>query len=200
MMIKANVPIILASQSPRREELLSKLNIPFTIQVSGVDEEIAGKATPEALALIIAKKKGEHVANEHPESIVIAADTTVFLDDYLLSKPKNEHQAKEYLRRLSGKTHRVITGVSIKGMGSDVGFSETTYVTFHELTDELIDAYVATGDPLDKAGAYGIQSMGGLLVQRIEGDYNNVVGLPLSRLFHILLDMRVIELDGEGMR
>ena len=94
----------------------------------------------------------------------------------------------------------MITGVSIKGMGSDVGFSETTYVTFHELTDELIDAYVATGDPLDKAGAYGIQSMGGLLVQRIEGDYNNVVGLPLSRLFHILLDMRVIELDGEGMR
>ncbi len=199
MKIKTKVPIILASQSPRRKELLSKLNIPFTIQVSGVEEEIEGKATPEEFALLIAEKKAEHVANENPDALVIAADTTVFLDDFLLSKPINGEQARDYLRRLSGKWHRVITGVSLEGLGVSIGFSEITYVKFYELSEELIDAYVATGDPLDKAGGYGIQSMGALLVEKIEGDYNNVVGLPLSRLFHALITLELIEIEKEGM-
>jgi len=197
MKIMTNHQIILASESPRRKELFGKLGIPFDVQPSSVNEEVEGEHTPEEFALSIAKLKATAIAEKNPHAVVIGADTTVRLGNELLSKPANNEEAKKYLQKLSGKVHNVITGVSIQGMGSSLGFTESTLVKFYDLTDEQIDAYVATGDSLDKAGAYGIQTMGGLFVEKIQGDYNNVVGLPISRLFQTLLNLHIIEFDKE---
>ena len=197
MKIMTNHQIILASESPRRKELFGKLGIPFEVQPSSVNEEVEGEHTPEEFALSIAKLKATAIAEKNPHAVVIGADTTVRLGNELLSKPANNEEAKKYLQKLSGKVHNVITGVSIQGMGSSLGFTESTLVKFYDLTDEQIDAYVATGDSLDKAGAYGIQTMGGLFVEKIQGDYNNVVGLPISRLFQTLLNLHIIEFDKE---
>ena len=185
--------IILASESPRRKELFSSLGIPFEVQPSGVTEELGGIYTPEEMAIGIADLKASTIANRNPNAIVIAADTTVWLGNELLSKPKNNEQAKKYLRLLSGKVHNVITGVSILGQDISIAFAESTLVNFYELTNEEIDTYVETGDSLDKAGGYGIQTMGGLFVEKVQGDYNNVVGLPISRLYRALLNLGVIE-------
>ncbi|MEK4486606.1 Maf family protein [Psychrobacillus sp. FSL H8-0484] len=197
MKIMTNHQIILASESPRRKELFGKLGIPFEVQPSSVNEEVEGEHTPEEFALSIAKLKATAIAEKNPHAVVIGADTTVRLGNELLSKPANNEEAKKYLQKLSGKVHNVITGVSIQGLGSSLGFTESTLVKFYDLTDEQIDAYVATGDSLDKAGAYGIQTMGGLFVEKIQGDYNNVVGLPISRLFQTLLNLHIIEFDKE---
>lgn len=197
MKVIANNKIILASESPRRKELFSRLGVPFEVKASGIKEEIEGELPPEEFALAIATKKADEIVQRNKEAIVIAADTTVYLGETLLSKPVDNNQAREFLQALSGKEHRVITGVSIRGAGLSIGFAETTTVTFYELTDDQIDAYVATGDSLDKAGAYGIQTLGGMFVEKINGDYNNVVGLPLSRLFHTLLTLNVIQIDKE---
>ncbi|WP_342598503.1 Maf family protein [Psychrobacillus sp. FSL H8-0483] len=197
MKIITNHQIILASESPRRKELFGKLGIPFEVQPSSVNEEVEGEHTPEEFALSIAKLKATAIAEKNPHAVVIGADTTVRLGNELLSKPANNEEAKKYLQQLSGKVHNVITGVSIQGLGSSLGFTESTQVKFYDLTDEQIDAYVATGDSLDKAGAYGIQTLGGLFVEKIQGDYNNVVGLPISRLFQTLLNLHIIEFDKE---
>ncbi|TQR14829.1 Maf family protein [Psychrobacillus soli] len=197
MKLTTHYSIILASESPRRKELFSKLAIPFEVQPAKIDETAEGALTPEDLAISIAYKKTVPIVRANPNAIVIGADTTVHLGKELLGKPTNEEQAREYLKKLSGRTHNVVTGVSIQGCGTSISFAESTLVTFYELTDEQIDAYVATGDSLDKAGAYGIQTMGGLFVEKIEGDYNNVVGLPISRLFHTLLTLEVIAFEKE---
>ena len=195
MKITANNKIILASESPRRKELFGKLGIPFEVQASGVSEEVEEELSPEDFTLAIATKKSNEIVQANENAVVIAADTTVFLGNQLLTKPVDSKQAKEFLQALSGQEHRVITGVSIEGAGISIGFTETTTVQFYELTEEQIDAYVASGDSLDKAGAYGIQTMGGMFVEKINGDYNNVVGLPLGRLFHTLLTLKVIHLE-----
>ena len=197
MKITTNNRIILASESPRRKELFGRLGIPFEIQASGVSEEIEQELSPEEFTLAIATKKSDEVVQGNEDAIVIAADTTVYLGEKLLTKPVDSNQAKEFLQALSGQEHRVITGVSIQGAGISIGFTETTAVQFYELTEEQIDAYVASGDSLDKAGAYGIQTMGGMFVEKINGDYNNVVGLPLGRLFQTLLTLKVIQLEKE---
>ena len=197
MKITTNNRIILASESPRRKELFGRLGIPFEIQASGVSEEIEQELSPEEFTLAIATKKSDEVVQGNEGAIVIAADTTVYLGEKLLTKPVDSNQAKEFLQALSGQGHRVITGVSIQGAGISIGFTETTAVQFYELTEEQIDAYVASGDSLDKAGAYGIQTMGGMFVEKINGDYNNVVGLPLGRLFQTLLTLKVIQLEKE---
>ncbi|WP_342568003.1 Maf family protein [Psychrobacillus sp. FSL K6-4046] len=197
MKITTNNRIILASESPRRKELFGRLGIPFEIQASGVSEEVEQELSPEEFTLAIATKKSDEVVQGNEDAIVIAADTTVYLGEKLLSKPVDSNQAKEFLQALSGQEHRVITGVSIQGAGISIGFTETTAVQFYELTEEQIDAYVASGDSLDKAGAYGIQTMGGMFVEKINGDYNNVVGLPLGRLFQTLLTLKVIQLEKE---
>lgn len=188
---------ILASESPRRKELFSKLAIPFQVQPANIAEELEGELTLEDMAMSIANKKTVPIVEKNPTAIVIGADTIVHLEQEFLGKPTNKEQAKEYLKKLSGRTHTVVTGVSIQGGGTSISFAESTLVTFYELTDEQIDAYVATGDSLDKAGAYGIQTMGGLFVKKIEGDYNNVVGLPISRLFQTLLTLEVIAFEKE---
>lgn len=188
---------ILASESPRRKELLATLGIPFEVQPADINETVEEELSPEEIAISIAYKKTAPIIESSPNAIVIGADTIVCLGKELLTKPKNNEQAKQFLEMLSGQTHHVITGVSIQGGGVNISFAETTLVKFYELTNEQMDAYVATGDSLDKAGGYGIQTMGGLFVEKIEGDYNNVVGLPISRLFQTLLAHRLIEFDKE---
>lgn len=195
--LTTNYSFILASESPRRKELFSKLAIPFEVQPANIEEVVEGKLTPEDMAISIAYKKTVPIVEKNPNAIVIGADTIVHLEQESLGKPTSPEQAKAYLKKLSGRTHTVVTGVSIQGSGTSISFAESTHVTFYELTDEQIDAYVATGDSLDKAGAYGIQTMGGLFVKKIEGDYNNVVGLPISRLFQTLLTLEVIKLEKE---
>ncbi|MDI2588245.1 Maf family protein [Psychrobacillus sp. NEAU-3TGS] len=197
MKLTTDYSFILASESPRRKELFSKLAIPFEVQPAKIEEVAEGKLTPEDMAISIAYKKTVPIVESNPNAIVIGADTIVYLEEEVLGKPTSKEQAKEYLQKLSGSTHHVVTGVSIQGAGTSISFAETTLVTFYELTDEQIDAYVATGDSMDKAGAYGIQTMGGLFVQKIEGDYNNVVGLPISRLFQTLLTLEVLTFEKE---
>lgn len=189
---------ILASESPRRKEIFSRLNIPFGVQPANVDEKVEGSYTPEDLAIKIANLKAKAIAEINPDAVVIGADTTVRIGKLLLSKPTNKVEAKQFLKLLSGRVHNVITGVSIRGAGTSVAFAESTLVKFYELSDEQIDAYVESGDSLDKAGGYGIQTMSGLFVEKIQGDYNNVVGLPISRLFQTLLQLQLIEI-GKGV-
>ncbi|SEM51272.1 septum formation protein [Paenisporosarcina quisquiliarum] len=195
MKLTTNHSFILASESPRRKELLSKLGIPFDVKASGAAEIVEENLSVEKVAMNIAIGKTTSIINENPSAIVIAADTIVSFGDELLMKPINNAEAKKFLQKLSGNTHQVTTGVAIYGEGCSISFAETTSVKFFDLPEGQIDAYVATGDSLDKAGAYGIQTMGGLFVESIQGDYNNVIGLPISRLFKALLSLRLIEIE-----
>lgn len=172
--------IILASQSPRRQELLKLITSDFEIKVSNVDETLPDKITPKEAVMYLSKIKAEPFA--YGDDIVIGADTVVALDGKILGKPKNEENAKEMLRFLSGRTHSVFTGVTLASGKKTKTFAVETKVKFFELTNEEIDAYIKTKEPFDKAGAYGIQGYGSLLVEKIDGDYFNVVGLPVSTL------------------
>ncbi len=172
--------IILASQSPRRQELLKLITRDFEIKVSNVDETLPDKITPKEAVMYLSKIKAEPFADSN--DIVIGADTVVALDGKILGKPKSEENAKEMLRFLSGRTHSVFTGVTLASGKKTKTFAVETKVKFFELTNEEIDAYIKTKEPFDKAGAYGIQGYGSLLVEKIDGDYFNVVGLPVSTL------------------
>lgn len=172
--------IILASQSPRRQELLKLITSDFEIKVSNVDETLPDKITPKEAVMYLSKIKAEPFADG--DDIVIGADTVVALDGKILGKPKNEENAKEMLKFLSGRTHSVFTGVTLASGKKTKTFAVETKVKFFELTNEEIDAYIKTKEPFDKAGAYGIQGYGSLLVEKIDGDYFNVVGLPVSTL------------------
>ena len=195
MKLITNYRFILASESPRRKELFGKLGIPFEVKASGAAEVVEGNLSVEEVAMNIAIGKTTTILKENPTAIVIAADTIVSFEDELLMKPKDNAEAKKFLQKLSGNTHQVTTGVAIYGEGCSISFAETTSVKFFELSEDQIDAYVATGDSLDKAGAYGIQTMGGLFVESIQGDYNNVIGLPISRLYKALYSLRLIEIE-----
>lgn len=172
--------IILASQSPRRQELLKLITSDFEIKVSNVDETLPNKIMPKEAVMYLSKIKAEPFADG--DDIVIGADTVVALDGKILGKPKSEENAKEMLEFLSGRTHSVFTGVTLASDKKTKTFAVETKVKFFELTSEEIDAYIKTKEPFDKAGAYGIQSYGSLLVEKIDGDYFNVVGLPVSTL------------------
>lgn len=193
---------ILASNSPRRKELLSLLGLDFTIQVSPIDERAVEAAlpqhlrTPSQLVAQMAQAKGLAVAN-HAQAgqIVIAADTIVAYDNQILHKPKDEADAQAMLSKLSGQTHTVYTGMSVIYLTENTENTENpivhtsvtaTDVTFRTLTQQEIQDYIATGEPMDKAGAYGIQGKGCILVDRIQGDYLNVVGLSLTALYEEL--------------
>ncbi len=188
--------IILASGSPRRRELLAMLFDEFEVIVSDCEETVTSQ-DPEKVTEELALQKAEAVAENLPRHtdsvIVIGADTVVSIDGKILGKPADQQQAVDMLRMLSGKSHHVSTGVALIGMDAGVqtwikSFSETTVVTVAELTEEEINSYVNTNEPYDKAGAYGIQGMFGKHIQGIEGDYNNVVGLPVHRLYQELKD------------
>ena len=173
---------ILASGSPRRKELL-KLVIPkFSCVTADIEEICPESIAPEERPQYLAVKKATHIAKQNKNSTVIGADTAVFLDGKMLGKPKDESDAENMLKSLSGKTHKVITGCAIVCGDKKTEFSVQTEVTFFELSDKEIKKYILTKEPMDKAGAYGIQGYGSLLIKEIKGDYFNVVGLPVSAL------------------
>jgi septum formation protein len=178
--------VVLASNSPRRKELLKFLFSDFLVSPANVDETIPLGVSAEGSAEYVAKKKALAVAEKFPNDLVIGCDTIVLHNGKVLGKPSSEEDSFNTLKALSGNTHKVITGVCIANRGSITSFSEVTEVTFHELTDKEVLEYIATGEPSDKAGSYGIQGYGSLLVKCIHGDYFNVVGLPISRLNRVL--------------
>lgn len=173
--------LILASSSPRRKLLLENLHLTFQVTSSDVDESFDPMLVPAEIVMELANRKAKAVFEGSPSSFVIGADTIVVADGVVLGKPKGKQEAFEMLKKLSGKQHDVFTGVSILSPQSSSSFYEKTEVMFWELTDAEIEAYVQTGEPLDKAGAYGIQEFGSMLVKEIKGDYFAVVGLPVSR-------------------
>ena len=184
--------LILASGSPRRKELLGKLHIPFEVVVSECDETLPEGIPADAAAELLAVRKAAAVAKEPPDAVVIGADTTVLLDDEILGKPADAADCKRMLHALSGRLHKVVTGVAVFWGGRSASFSDETGVQFYPLTEAEIDAYAASEEPYDKAGAYGIQGQGALLVAGIHGDYYNVVGLPVARLARQLRDFGLI--------
>ncbi len=183
-----NTPIILASSSPRRKDLLRQIGIVFTSDHVDVDERVLPHEKPEVYVVRVALDKARAAAQRAGNGIVIAADTIVVLDDAILGKPSDARDAARMLTLLSGRGHRVITGLAIieAATRKTLTRTEITHVWFHNLAQDEISSYVSTGEPLDKAGAYGIQGKGALLVDRIEGCYFNVVGLPLSLLAKML--------------
>lgn len=181
---------ILASASPRRKELFTNISEQFDIIPSQVEEIIPEGIDIEKVPEILATQKAADIAKKYPEALVIGADTGVFIDGQMLGKPRDCEDAVNMLRSLSGRTHKVITGCSLQWREKKVSFSEVTEVTFYPLTEEEIRDYVATGEPSDKAGGYGIQGKGMLLVQGIQGDYFNVVGLPVAKLNRYVKDIK----------
>ncbi|NMD70546.1 septum formation inhibitor Maf [Bacillus sp. DNRA2] len=173
--------LILASSSPRRKELLETLQLTFDISSSEADESYEPGTAPAQIVMELAVRKASDVAQRNPESFVIGADTIVVLAHQVLGKPKDKDDAIDMLTKLSGKTHSVYTGVAIVHGETWVQFYEKTDVTFWELTESEINVYIKSGEPFDKAGAYGIQGFGSMLVKQISGDYFAVVGLPVSR-------------------
>ena len=191
-----DMKLILASGSPRRRELLAGAGYSFDVIVSDAEESMDDASDPAAVAKHNALVKAAAVSSEAPAgALVIGADTIVVLDGHIFGKPADAAQAAQFLAELSGRTHQVITGVALVMGDAFFSFHETTDVVFKDLDEQTIAAYVATGDPLDKAGAYGIQSSGDMLVDHIEGDYDNVVGLPVTRLSRMLRKLG-IEPDG----
>lgn len=197
MKFKVDKPVVLASTSPRRKEILSLLGFPFAVVPSNVSEDLVVENEDfESYARQLAAMKTKAVANEQRGSIVIGADTIVVHEGKIYSKPESKEQARAYLKELSGKTHTVITGVGLFTGDKVCTFSVQTKVTFRELDDMLINAYVESGDPMDKAGGYGIQTAGALLVEKIDGDYYNVMGLPIAKLVEYMRELAFMELKG----
>lgn len=182
---------ILASQSPRRRDLLALIGLSHEVRPADVDERVVPGEEPVAYVERLAREKAVTIAVSTPEAVVIGADTIVVLDGEILGKPGSVEEARVTLRRLSGRTHIVHTAVAVARAGRLVSGVETVAVTFRELSDAQIAAYVATGEPMDKAGAYGIQGYGAVIVARVEGDYFAVMGLALGRMVGLLAKVGV---------
>ena len=180
--------IILASASPRRREILENVNVKFTVQSSQIEEVILENEDPKDLVMRLAFEKCIDVAKKNINALVIGADTIVVLDNNILGKPKDENHAYEMIKSLSNKKHQVITGISLINLSLNKKVIDyvVSEVTFKDLSEETIRDYIKTKESLDKAGAYGIQGYGSLLVDSIKGDYFNIVGLPLSRISDLL--------------
>lgn len=177
-----SVKVILASQSARRKELLKYIFDEFEIIPSGADETPPDGVEPEYIPEILAVRKATDVAKSHPDCLVIGCDTVVILDGVIFGKPHDIADAYKMLHTLSGRTHKVVSGVCICFNGRTMSFSQTTDVTFYPLSDTDIESYILESSPLDKAGSYGIQDRGGLFVKSINGDHYNVIGFPIARL------------------
>ena len=192
--------IILASASPRRKELLKKIGLRFTVDPSGCAEDTAAGLEPHALVRQISLDKANAVAAKHPDSIIIAADTIGVIGAKILGKPHTAQEAAKMLRAIGGKSHLVITGFTILDTATKKQITKTvdTTVYIKALSDAEIEAYVRTGEALDKAGAYAIQGKGALLVEKIEGDFYNVMGLPLSALAETLKSFGVDVWNGDN--
>ena len=181
-------PLILGSASPRRKEILRKIDLLFDVVPSDVDEDYSNGLKPPQMAEYWAVEKGRNVSLLHPNKTVIGADTIVALDGTILGKPADTHDARLMLTSLSGKSHTVYTGVALScdDNGAEESFVAATEVTFYNLDDTTVDRYVASGDPMDKAGAYGIQDASACFVKKIDGCYNNVVGFPLAQFVQLI--------------
>jgi septum formation protein len=184
--------LVLASASPRRQELLRNAGIEFVLQPAEIPEDPLAGELPPACAERLAREKALKVSRQRPEDLILGADTIVVVDGQILGKPSGLADAARMLRLLSGRTHQVITGVCLAGSQRMNGFedtrSETTTVTMSALSEDDIRFYVASGEPMDKAGAYAIQGIASRWIPRIEGDYSNVVGLPISLIYRMLCD------------
>jgi septum formation protein len=194
------VTLVLASASPRRQELLRNAGIAFTVQPADIDESLRDGESPVDCAQRLAREKALTVSRSHPQDWVLGADTIVVVKENILGKPRDATDAARMLRLLSGRTHEVITGVCLVGPVASESrrtvdqelrtAAETTRVTMCEVSDEDISEYIATGEPMDKAGAYAIQGRASRWISRIEGDYSNVVGLPVALVYRMLQDRR----------
>ena len=183
--------MILASSSPRRRELLTQIGVRFRIQAADIDETPLADEGAVAYVERMALEKARKVAEEHPQEVVLGSDTSVIFSGEILGKPVNNREAEETLQRLSGQTHQVLSAVAVVKGNREKVISVATEVTFRSLSDEEIARYVATGEPADKAGSYGIQGMGAILVAGISGSYSNVVGLPLTETAALLNEFDV---------
>ena len=180
--------LILASQSPRRRELLGLFRRPFTVQVADIDETMDDTLPPYNEVARVSRAKAEAIAREK-DDIVVAADTIVVCAGQTLGKPRTEAEAAQMLRLLSGRDHQVMTGMTVLRGDRAVTCTEVTDIHFRELSDKEIESYIATGEPMDKAGSYGIQGGAALFAERMVGDYYNVMGLPVCRLYQILAEL-----------
>ena len=180
--------LILASQSPRRRELLGLLRIPFTVTVADIDESMDADLSPEAAVAAVSRKKAFAVSRGQCDT-VIAADTVVVCDGKILGKPHDEAEAEAMLSMLSGRTHQVMTGMTVLRGDRAESRTEITHVTFRKLSRQEILSYIRTGEPMDKAGAYGIQGGAAVFAEALQGDYFNVVGLPVCRLYTLLREI-----------
>ena len=176
--------IILASKSPRRKALLEQIGLKFTVDVSDIDESKYLHSNPESLAKSLSIAKAEKIAEKYKDAIIIAADTVVILNKEIIGKPKDKKDAVKMLRKLSGKTHVIITGFTILDTKTKKEITEfvQSKVRFKKMTGKEIDQYVKTGEPLEKAGCYGIQDKGAIFIEEVKGDFFNVVGLPIFAL------------------
>ena len=184
------VPVVLASQSPRRRDLLTLVGIPHEVRPANIDERYLAGEAPRAHAERLARGKAEAISE--PSAVTIGSDTIVVVDGDVLGKPRDEDDAARMLRRLSGRSHVVITAVAATWAGRMLSDVEEVTVTFRALSEEDIAAYIATREPMDKAGAYGIQGYGATVVERVDGDYFAVMGLPLNRLTRLLESLGLI--------
>ena len=184
-----SLPLVLASQSPRRQELLRAQGLSFTVAPAGIDETVEPGESPVEHVRRLSVQKAAAVGQAHPGHVVLGGDTVVVIDDEILGKPRDEAEARAMLARLSGRVHEVASGVALVADSLEVADHDRTQVRFRELTATEIASYVATGEPLDKAGAYGIQAVGALLVAEIEGCYFNVMGLPLQALRRAMFEI-----------
>lgn len=180
--------LILASQSPRRRELLGLFHIPFAVKAADIDETMDPAKAPEDEVARVCLKKALAIPRS-PEDVVIAADTIVVCAGKVLGKPADEARAREMLTLLSGRDHQVMTGVAVLRGDQQLVTTEITHIHFRPMSPREIDAYIATGEPMDKAGAYGIQGGAALFAEKMEGDYYNVMGLPVCRLWQMLREI-----------
>ena len=183
--------VILASQSPRRRELLTLIGIAHEVRPADIDEAYLAGEEPRAHAERLAREKAAVVVREEPEALVVGSDTIVVVDGDVLGKPRDERQAAEMLARLSGRSHIVMTAVAAAWRGAMLSDVVEVGVTFHRLTSGQIEKYIGTREPMDKAGAYGIQGFGATIVERVDGDYFAVMGLPLQRLVRLMAELGV---------
>jgi len=184
--------IILASNSPRRKELFKLLNIDYEIITSNIEEVIQDDLPAEEMVMELAFQKAVDIFKTHKDRIVMGFDTLVYIDNELFGKPKSKSEAIEMLKKLSGKTHFVVTGCALISKQLSKSFYEQTRVSFYEMTEQEIMEYVESGEPMDKAGAYAIQGLGSKFVRSVNGDFFTVMGLPIARIYHELKELKII--------
>ena len=183
--------IILASNSPRRKQILEQTGLKFSVDVSDFNEDVLEFSNPHEMVERLSLEKAKIVAKRNPKALIIAADTTVFLNNEIIGKPKSKTDAFRILKLLSGNKHQVITGFTIIEGKKIITKHVISEVVFKNLSDEQINAYIATDEPMDKAGGYGIQDNAGVFVDRVIGDYNNIVGFPLVAILDVLKEFGI---------